>query len=385
MIGGDKTEHRAAVSMLRDNGVFLTPGQRMGGLGKSVEDLAQRAPILGPAVRGARERARDSFARGAVRQNLAAIGEDLPEHIPAGGEAVEYAAKKLGGEFDRAAAMVPEVALDDQARAAFQRIGAQKTDLPETIASQFDSIIADRLARLDGPVTGEQLRKIESEISTLAARYDGSADGAQQQLGSMLYEVSDELSGLLGRTNPEAGEILGRASEGWAGFTRTRRASAASNSRPFTPGQLSTASRIEDGSVGKGTVAKGNALMQPYARAGQDVMPDAFGNPGTADAVGLGGLAVGAATEPMTTAAIAGGLSVAATPYFMMGRKVLERTAANPTREGIQAAEQELSSLARSDPKVIELTQELRRLYQGSAGVAGGNAPERPRLMTGGR
>lgn len=378
---GDRAQ---SVSMLRDNGVFLTPGQRTGGLAKSIEDLMARAPIVGTAIRGARERARDSFARGSVRDDLSHIGEDLPDHIPAGGEAVDYAAQRIGAQFDRARDMVGETALDEAFDAGLEAIAADGRTLPTSQLEQFTRIIEDRLAPLrNGPVNGQSLREVQSQLETIAARYEKSSDGAQRHLADMLYGVSDELNGVMQRANPDVADVLDPARRAWAGFTRTRRASAAAGGRPFTPQQLMTAVRQEDGSVGKGSVARATALKQDYARAGSDVMPDGFGNPGTADAAGLGALGVGFITEPITTTGVAAGLAAAATPYFAMGRKVLDRVASNPSRQAVAEAEQELATLARSDPKVIQLTDELRRIYQGSAGVAATNAPSPQRLTTG--
>lgn len=375
----------AQVSMLRDNGVSLTPGQRFGGIVKNVEDLAQRAPILGPAIRGARERGRDSLNRAVGNGALDAIGEGVPANVPVGGDMVGHVADRLGAEFDRAYSLVPQFAPDDQLIQGLTRIGQSKVDLPPATAQQFDAILGDRLSRLGNAPSGAQVGTIRSELQGVASGYLKSPDPAQQGLGRMLAEVSDEMDAAVGRASPEAGEILSRARDGYSDYIRLERASTAAGGRPFTPGQLETAVKASDGSVRRGAVGRGDARMQDLSRAAKDVMPDAFGNPGTADAVGLGALATGAVTAPVPTALAAGGLTAAATPYFLMGRKVLEKLPANASREAVQAAEQELQGLARQDPNVIQLTDELRRLYQGASGAAGGlvSGQATPRLMTG--
>lgn len=381
MTGGQRA---ADVQTLTDNGVFLTPGQRMGGMAMTAENLAQRAPIVGTAIRGARQRGVDTLNRAVGNRALDAIGEGVPADIPAGGDMVARVGDRLGQEFERAYAMVPQFAPDQQLQDGLSTIAQTKADLPPQMGDQFDNILASRLGRLDG-ASGAQVGAIRSEIAGLAAQYARSGDVAQQGLGQMLMGVADELDGAIGRASPEAGGILTSARDGWGDYVRMERASTAAAGRPFSPSQFEGAVRTSDGSVRKGAVGRNEARMQDLSRAATSVMRDQFGNPGTADAIGAGALATGAVTAPLTTAAVAGGLTAAATPYFMMGRKVLDRLPSNASRQQVEAAAGELSELARQDPNVIQLTDELRRLYQGSAAVAGGNQAEPRRLMTGGR
>ncbi len=377
-------QRASQVQTLRDNGVFLTPGQSMGGVAMTAENLAQRAPILGTAIRGARQRGVESLNRAVGNRALDAIGEGVPSNVAPGGDMVANVGDRLGQEFDRAYAMVPQFAPDQQLQEGLANVARMKADLPPQMGEQFDNILASRLARLEG-TSGAQVGAIRSEISGLAAQYARSGDVAQQGLGQMLMGVADELDGAIGRASPEAGSILGRARDGYSDYIRMERASTAANGRPFSPSQLGNAVKASDGSVRRGGVGRNEARMQDLSGAAETVMRDPFGNPGTADAVGMGGLLVGAGAAPMTTAGITGGLTAAATPYFFMGREILDRLPPNASREAIAAAEGELSQLARKDPNVIQLTDELRRLYQGSAAVAGGNQAELRRLMTGAR
>lgn len=323
-----------AVQTLTDNGVYLTSGQRSGGLGQTVESLAQRAPILGTAIRGARERGRDSLNRAVGNRALDAIDEGLPANIAPGGDAVTYVSQRLGQEFDRAAEMVPEISATPELREGVARVFAGASDLPEVQRQQLEGILESRLARLNEPMTGTQYRTIEREINGLASQYGGSQDPAQQQMGRILEGVGEELRAHLGRVNPEAGEVLRRASDGWADFVRMRRASVASGAEPFSPGQLKTAVRTEDSSVAHGAVGRGDARMQDLSRAASKVMPDSYGNPGTADAAGWGGLGIGMLTAPVQTTGIAATLGVGALPYAAAGRNVAARLPAAASRQG---------------------------------------------------
>ena len=337
------------VQTLIDNGVFVTPGAQAGGLGKSIEDLAQRAPILGTAIRGARERGVSSLNRAVGNRALSNINEGVPANIEPGAESVDYVARQLGAQFDRAADMVPEVAPDATFFQNVSQIAGGVNDLSESAGRQFQNILQDRLSRLNGPVSGAQLRKVESEIGKLASQVD------DQMLSGMLTGVQNELQDLLGRANPEAGQILNNARAGWREYATMRRASQAAGGNPFTPSQLLTAVRSEDTTVGNGATARGLAPLQDLARAAKNVMPDGFGNPGTADALGYGSLGALSLTNPMAGAATAGGLAAAATPYMLMGRKIVESLPARPSPAQAQEAVKQLSILAQQDPRVSQL------------------------------
>src|SRR5690606_28339993 len=83
------------VQTLRNHGVSLTPGQMLGGMAKNAEDLAQRVPILGPAIRGARERGAESLNRAVGNRALSHIDQGVPADIPAGGEMVSHVQSRL--------------------------------------------------------------------------------------------------------------------------------------------------------------------------------------------------------------------------------------------------------------------------------------------------
>lgn len=360
---------------LKDAGVFLTPGQQAGGLVKTAEDLGARAPILGTAIRGARARSVESLNRAFANRALEPLGEVVPAAVKTGHDAVAYVADRLGKEYDAAAAMVPSVARDAEFDTALANIGKQVSELPSDVGAQFKSILENRLdSRLKGdPITGTQLRKIQSEISSVAAKRASSNDGAQQDLGHMLEDVSDQLKALLGRANPEAGQKIATANDGWSNFVRLRNAASRSNTGIATPGQFSTAVRVTDKSVGKGNVAKGQAVGQDLSGAASAVMPDAYGNPGTADAASAMALLGLTAANPVKGVATAAGLTAAATPYFLMGRKVVSSLPANASRRALQAADAELARLAANDPAVSALRRQVAGRLSRASGIAGGS------------
>lgn len=353
---------RKAQEVLQDAGVFLTPGQRLGSLAKSVEDLGQRAPILGPAIRSARGRGVASLNRAVANEALAPLGEFVPRNVPTGHASVAHVEKRLGQAYDEAADMVTAAAPDQQFIDGLNGVQRSVSELNPDVAQQFRSIFANRVDPLlaKAQMTGRDIRSVQKQIGKLAADKGSSSDEAQRALGGVLEDLSDELKGLMGRASPEAGELVAKANEGWKRFVRLRTAAAKANADGiFSAGQLSTAVRQADKSVGKGNVAAGRAVLQDISSAASQVMPDGFGNPGTADAVGLGALGMGLVTAPAQTAPVALGLTAAATPYMLMGRKIVDGLPASASQAELRAAQQELSRLAQKDPAVTKLLQKV--------------------------
>lgn len=363
---------RRNVQTLRDAGVFMTPGQQMGGIAKTTEDLAKRAPILGTAIRGAESRSVQSLNRAVADRALEPIGAYLPKTVETGHDAVEHVASTLGKVYDDAAALVPAAQIDQPFDQALQTISAHLNEQPATVREQFNSILANRLDHLRGkPVNGQQIRDAQSQIARLASSFSSSDDGAQRVLGGALDDVSDELANIIGRNSPEAGQMIEAANQGWSVYTRMRNAAAKAKGGIFSPSQLNTAVRTLDRSVGKGNVAKGQAVLQDLSNAAWETMPDGYGNPGTADAITGMGLLGGAFTQPQVALPIAGGLAAAATPYALMGRKIVERIPANATPSQLQGALAQLTTLAARDPAVLAMRAQVAAKLAAAGGATG--------------
>lgn len=374
------TPQQRNTQILEDAKVFMTPGQKAGGAVKNAEDLARRAPILGAAIKGAANRSVESLNRAVADRALEPVGAYLPKDVHTGHDSVTHVAQTLGKVYDDAASMVPEVALDAPYKAAVSDIAQRLSEQPAGVQDQFNAIVANRLGHLDGKVvSGAQVRESQSQISKLAADFSASNDGAQRALGGALDDVSDELANVIGRKNPEAGAMIDKANTGWSVYTRLRNAASKAKGGVFTPGQLATAVRTLDRSVGKGNVAKGQAVLQDLSNAAWETLPDSYGNPGTADALSAMSLGAAAATPATAPAAIpaAAGLTAAATPYFLMGRKVVERIPGNATPAELRAASQELARLVTKDPAVAALQREVAARLSRAAGVAGASASQR--------
>lgn len=378
---GAQAAQRAVVNptparVLSREGVQLTPGQMLGGGAKAAEDLAMRAPIVGTAIRGARRRGVESLNRSVANRALQPIGETLPDNITTGNEAVDYVAERIGAQYDRAARLVPSATPDQALTQELAAIRTTAGELPPDIGAQFTRIIENRVTpRLAQPLDGQTIRQMQSELGSLASQYRTSADAGQRQLAAHLDQVSEAFGNLMGRTSPEAAAVVARANEGWANYARLRNAASRATDGVFTPGQLKGAVRSSDRSVGKGNVARGRALMQDLSNPASAVLPDSFGNPGTADAqsaMGLVGLSV---FKPYVGLPTAAGVGLAAGAYSEPAQRLLNAIyrASNPGQA--RAALGRLAQLAAQNPAVYAAALEEARaqLQGGPASVRSGS------------
>jgi hypothetical protein len=368
----------SSAETLRARGVQPTLGQSMGGIVKQTEDVALRAPILGPAIAGARDRVNTQFNRGVALEALKPIGAQLPKDLKPGFETVRYVDDALGKVYDDAAAMVPAVMADEQLAADLAMVAARKSDLPETLAAQYDSIIANRLARLErGPVTGETVKGIQSELRKLARE---QAAKGEESLAGMLDDAAESVMGLVSRASPEAGAMIRQADEGWRVYSMMNDAAAAATNREgvFLPGQFNMQVRRAGRGMGSNMTGKGLAPLQDYATAAADILPDQFGQPGSGNVLNYTALGAGAIGAPVQTAAVVGGLAAGATPYLMAARRVVETLPPNAGRAELVAAQRQLAALSQSDPAVAALLREVQARLGSAGGVAGALTMQQP-------
>ena len=321
-----------AVTKLLGEGVSLTPGQIIGGTAKRLEDAATSIPILGDFVRGAQARGMDSFNRAAVDQTLAPIGGKLPANIASGHDAVDYAHQALSNVYDSALSKA-SVAADPQfATDMVQRVQPIAAGLPQAQAEQLKNIVQARVMDAfdsQNGMSGDALKKVDAYLGKQVRQYGKSADPAQRDLAEALGEVQGSLRDMVSRQNPAVAPQIAAANQGYANLVRVEGAAGSSgaNSGAFTPAQLKNAVRASDSSVRKSGFARGNALMQDYAEAGNEVLPNKVpdsGTPlrGTLNLLTGAGLAGGAAALHVNPLA-AVGAGAAVLPYTRLGQKIV--------------------------------------------------------------
>jgi hypothetical protein len=271
------------VQKLLDEGVKLTPGMIGGKYAKYIEDLATSVPVTGFAIKDAQRRALESYNRAAVNRTLTPIGAKLPDRVPTGHEAVGFAQDTLDDAYK---ALLPNltVAKDTLLLNGANTIKAQVTHLPPDRVRQITTIIDDNLAKFSpaGTMDGPTMKKIDSELGRLVRNYRGSAIGDEREVGAALSDFKRQLFLATERANPTYAPQLKNIDRGYANLVRIERAAKGAKDGVFTPGQLQTATRVEDSSLRQRASSRGRALMQDLATAGRDILPSTVPDSGTA-------------------------------------------------------------------------------------------------------
>lgn len=364
--------------ILADVGVSTSVPQRMGRAAKGVEDIGKRFPIVGQAVGGFNDRQIGQLNRAVGLKALEPVGMSLPKNVQPGFDMVEHVDDALGSVYKQASDLVPVV--PPQAVAPFKdelaQIAERKADLPETVARQFDSIVSNRLARLDRPdASGALIKEIHGELGSLQAE---AARKGETTLSGMLGDTRRAIMGIIERANPEAGALIKKADKGWQVYSIMNDAAAAASAKGgvFLPGQLNTQVRSAARGMGSNMAGKGKGPLQDIATAASRTIPDTFGNPGTANAALVASGLTGLATNAPATVTVAAGLTAAATPYFLAGRKIIERLPPSAGAAQLRQAQAQLAKLAQSDPAVAALQRQVAARLE-RLGALAGSQPER--------
>lgn len=299
-----RPETSPEVQALMREGVTPTPGQILGGGAQRLEEGFTSIPYIGDVVKSGQLRAIEDLNRAAYNRALNPIGEKAAG--PVGNEGIKEVGAKLSDAYE---SILPKlnVQLDMEFGQALQGVRKIAEDLPKEQGEQFAKLFQNRVLNKftpEGTMTGETMKHVESDLGRLASTYRGAADPDKRMMGEAFTEVQSHLRELVMRSNPNEAPVLQKINEGWANFVRAQTAAARIGAQEgvFSPAQLRSAVRATDKSVRKGAFARGDALMQDLAGAGQKVMgqkvPDS-GTPYRAMAAalaagGVGGMTLGA-------------------------------------------------------------------------------------------
>lgn len=311
---------------LMRQGVQPTVGQSLGGWANTMEQQATSIPLVGEAVRHARNRAIGEWnealvgkvAQSAEGAPVGIVGE-LPRKAAervggSGDEALLALRENIGGVYERVLAQAPEIRLD---RARIASAAQQIADDPALAMSdatrqRFAAYVQKNLTGRADPLTGQAAKRIESDLGRAASTYGSSAIGEERAFGEALQRLHalwrESLEGSL---PPHLQEQLIGANAAWRGMLPLDRAAATAGSQAnggrFSPKVLRQAlanldKTQHDNALRRAMQAPVEMAERgmPYdyiaamARAGKglgDTVPDS----GTAGRLGLGVLGLGAA------------------------------------------------------------------------------------------
>lgn len=324
----------AGVKTLLNEGVTPTLGQTLGGAWARTEDKLTSVPILGDMIKAAQSRSLDDLNRAAYARALSPIGEKST--APVGREAVAEVKDKLGAAYN---ALLPKMSFsaDPQFVSGLNRVSSaiQNGNVPPAVSDQFHSILKNEVASRmtpQGLMSGESFKEMEQALGQKIKRFGASPNPGDQTIADALREVLDSARQGLARSNPQYAQELGAINQGYANYARIRSAASSlgADSGTFNPAQLQNAVKAGDKSVGKGSFATGNALMQDLSEAGKSVLGSKYPDSGTTGRAGmlglLGGSALGLSSGKISPAQLAAtmvGGGLAAMPYTQAGQRAV--------------------------------------------------------------
>lgn len=302
----------AEMAALRAAGVKPTIGQTLGGAANAAEEKLQSLPIMGDAIRAARNRASDQFREAALDRAAAPVGASVKGLD--GGDAVGELSKRIGQAYDEVLPKMGVNVLDEGFLAKIGSLRDMAKTLPAEEARQFDAIIAREIdGRLapNGVLSGQNLKSAWMSLRDMGRKFSRSPDVYQQQLGQAVKQTFQELKDHVSASNtPENVLALKNADFAWANFKRIQRAagSLGAEDGKFSPAQLQSAVKALDRSKDKARFAEGDALMQDLSAVGKNRLSNKVPDSGTPTrlAYGAGALASGAINLGIPAALIAG-------------------------------------------------------------------------------
>lgn len=357
-------------------GIDLTPGQMaaevpvFGPAIRALEEGASSIPVAGAAISGARQRGIESFNRVVIDRALEPLGITVPESVPAGYPAVEFAQQALSRAYDdvlQDVQIVPDQALYDGLGQAINN-AVENSGAPggRRIARE----IADRVFRYLGddaatPIDGQQFKALESEFTNLASNALSATDGGTRAVGRAYQAVNDTLRDALEQQNPGKSEALRRVNDAYSRMVRVETAAGSSASQAaegvFSPTQLGAAVGSQSG---RRASARGDANMQELVGPARGILNSRLGDSGTATRGAVTALASGAAgtatvMNPSVAIPVIVGVSAAYSRPAQRAINALYRATDNPGAARRHLAR--LASLAQRDPALQPYYQEAVR------------------------
>lgn len=303
------SSRRAAVNELTGAGNLMTPGQRVGGVVKYVEDKAAALPLIKDLITHGRNMSIDSMNKIIGQRTLQPISEKIKDGVEAGHELVKDVHGKIDAAYDR---LLPNLTFTAGARlqATVRRL---MNELPPPSRGDFQSILTTYLQQQRYPMPGPKFKVLESKLGDLANNLVKTGDAYQKETGKALSKLVTAARGALVRQNPRYGPQLQKINTAWAMYKRMEDAAGrrVGSSGVFTTSDLLQASR---NAAYRGPWARGDAIFQRFAEAAHKVLPrhePESGTPGgsaVAGAIGAGLAAAGgtAAAKAATAAQLLG-------------------------------------------------------------------------------
>lgn len=306
-----KTSQNAQLKALQAGGVKPTIGQALGGSFNAMEEKLQVVPFFGDMITRARGMARKDFNKMVINEVTAPLGVKVDK---IGQEGIQEAGDLISKHYDDVLSGIQGVKFDDDFAANIGNLKNMSEYMFPDEQQVFSKVLKDVVGSKMSPAGGMEaktLKQVDSRIGKLAKNHVGT------DLGDALRELQSLLRDQVSRSNPDKAKALDAANAAWAKLVRLEQAGKASANQGgvFTPAQLMGAVKKADKSVRGRAVARGEALMQETAEAGQNVLGNKYPDSGTAGRLMAGGLGAGAAyIDPLLIAGMGTGAGLYTRP-----------------------------------------------------------------------
>lgn len=320
------------INKLYESGVRPTPGQRfvnrgvMGRILNNTEEALQSVPIVGAAISGARQEARDQFQIGAFNEALREVGEQIPKGMGPGTAPQAYAQKTFDRVYAEARSGMTLQA-DEELAQDLAGIDQFVSTLAEPSAKRFNAVFKNVVGRRaengGGQIDGKAYKDMISDLGKQIRSIRDNPNGDYE-----LAEALDELKSVLDNaarrhSDPDAVALLDAADAGYAKLVRIEDAArrAGGDAGTFTPAQFDRSVQKMSGGTRSKAYLRGDALMQDYAEQGKNLV-DRIPNSGSIDR-GLAATTIAGGATYLSPA-IGAFLATVGAAYSPLARKALK-------------------------------------------------------------
>ena len=286
-----------AEQTMRELGVVPTTGQTLGKGIKSLEEFAQYMPLIGPAIRDARQRTLFDFNKGVINKALERVNDKLPGEV-IGRDAIEYATGRISDAYDDVLSKMTFELDFGTSSNILSALNKAKLLSSEQRKAAIDYVNDIALTKFSGrKLTGAEYKAIESDLRKKAGNLMASQTASEREVGDALFGVLNEFKKSLYSQNNKLTPQLRRIDSAYADMAAIKLAAANSGALNgvFTPKQFATAVRQNDKTLNKSAYAKGTARSQRISDAAMQVLGEEAGETlagrYTAGSAGLFGLA----------------------------------------------------------------------------------------------
>lgn len=321
-----------SVQHLAKEGVPMTLGQMTGGMTKRAEDALTSVPFVGDVIRSGQRRSVEGTYKAAMNRALKPVGATLPDDVPLGREAFDYADGVLSDKYN---ALLPtlKIQADPTYAAGMKNLRGLAKGMPADHVRMFEQTlkqeVAGRFAPKTGQMSGEGMKEAEEALGReiRAIRKSPSSGPWDRKLADAYQEAQRQLRDLVARNNPGKAAELKAINTGWANLKRVEDASTSAGAVDglFTPAQLVAAVKRN---TPKRQFAKGQGLMQDLADSAKSVLPSSVPDSGTPMRAMMGLLAGAGAAGPVGLPFLAKPLAVSAgllSLYSKPGQRILTK------------------------------------------------------------